>query len=289
MVEPQPQQREAGRTPARRAELAARITVRGVALATRQVGEGVPFLWGHGLLVDMAQEDAAGWFDFSAVAEHVRWVRYDARGHGASEATWDPADYRFAALAQDMLGLGDALGAGRVLLGGLSLGCATALHAAVAAPQRVAGLVLVAPPTAWETRPRQALFYRGSATLVDWLGLGPLRWLAALPGLASASPVVATLQRGFVEHLAGADPRAVAAALRGAAASDLPDPEALRALRMPALILAWRDDPVHPVSTARRLAELLPQAELRLAPGLDEIRSWPERVAGFVACAARRA
>src|SRR5690242_6825837 len=78
----------------------------------------------------------------------VRVVRYDARGHGRSAATGDDADYQWSALAQDMLGVLDALGAETAVLGGASMGTATALHAAVSSPQRVEGLVLVIPPTA---------------------------------------------------------------------------------------------------------------------------------------------
>jgi pimeloyl-ACP methyl ester carboxylesterase len=84
-----------------------------------------------------------------------------------------------------------------------------------------------------------------------------------------------------MQHLARADARAVATAMRGAADSDLPDRDALRALRIPTLILAWRGDPVHPVSTATQLAELLPRAELHVAATLDEVRAWPERIAAF--------
>ena len=227
----------------------------------------------------MAQEDAVGLFSWGGTAARV--VRYDARGHGESGPSYDPAELRWPALAQDMLALADTLGPGRVFLGGVSMGCATALHAAVAAPERVAGLVLVAPPTAWATRPRQARFYRFASSLVGWFGLAPFRLLARIPAPASGSPVAA-LQSEMVDQLARADARAVAATLRGAAESDLPAPALLRSLRAPALILAWRKDPVHPISTATRLRELLPNADLSVAGSLEEIRGWPECVARFV-------
>jgi pimeloyl-ACP methyl ester carboxylesterase len=257
----------------------ARVLVRGCELATRESGSGVPFLWAHGLLSNMAQEDAVGLFSWREVGARV--VRFDARGHGESAPSQDPAELRWPELARDMLALADTLGPGRVFLGGVSMGCATALHAAVAAPERVAGLVLMAPPTAWATRPRQALFYRVAANLVGWFGLAPFRLLASLPGPRRGSPM-GEFQAVMAEQLARADARSVATALRGAAESDLPDPALLRDLRAPALILAWRKDPVHPVSTATRLAELLPAAELHVAETLAEVRAWPERVARFV-------
>jgi pimeloyl-ACP methyl ester carboxylesterase len=256
-----------------------RVVVRGCELATRETGAGVPFLWGHGLLSNMAQEDAVGLFSWRDVGARV--VRFDARGHGESAPSYDPVELRWPALARDMLALADTLGPGRVFLGGVSMGCATALHAAVTAPERVAGLVLVAPPTAWATRPRQARFYRFASSLVGWFGLAPFRLLAGIPAAGRESPVAA-LQSVMVEQLARADARAVAATLRGAAESDLPEPEQLRSLRAPALILAWRNDPVHPVSTATRLQKLLPKADLSVAGSIEEIRRWPELVARFV-------
>ena len=70
--------------------------------------------------------------------------------------------------------------------------------------------------------------------------------------------------------------------LRGAAASDLPPAEAIAALDVPALILAWDTDAGHPVSTAERLAALLPRAELHVAREPEEVSTWPARVAAFV-------
>ena len=71
--------------------------------------------------------------------------------------------------------------------------------------------------------------------------------------------------------------------LRGAGASDLPSPDAVRAIAVPALILAWDTDPGHPLATAERLAELLPDAELHVARRLRDISGWTRLVDGFVA------
>ena len=259
----------------------ARIKVRGVELAVRERGEGAPFVWGHGLLGGMDQEDEAELFRWSPPAA-CRWVRFDARGHGESGATFDEDDYRWTELARDMLGLVDALGAGRAVLGGVSMGCATSLHAAVAAPERVAGLVLVAPPTAWETRPRQSRIYRVSANLVEWLGVTPFRLLGSLPQPRGVESAAAALQRAHMRHLSDAEPRAVVAALRGASRSDLPDPDALRALPVPTLVLAWRDDPFHPLFTAMRLVERMPDVRVQVAADLRDMQSWPQRVAEFL-------
>ena len=67
-----------------------RVKVRDIELATRAsgggpgpgTGPGPLFLWGHGLLGSMAQEDSVPLFDWSPVAAHARLVRYDARSPG---------------------------------------------------------------------------------------------------------------------------------------------------------------------------------------------------------------
>lgn len=262
------------------------MRVRGVDLAVRDSGErgrGPTFLWGHGVLCSMAMDDDAALLDWEALAREARLVRYDARGHGRSEASLDPAVYRWPELARDLWALADAVGARTAVLGGISMGCATALHAAVQAPRRVEGLVLAAPPTAWETRPRQARVYRAMAAVVERVGTAPLRCLARLSGLRSGAPHLAQLQGAAARHLGRSDRRAVAAALRGAARSDLPRPEALARIAAPALVLAWRGDPGHPLSTAERLAETLPRAELRVADDLDAVRAWSPAVCELLA------
>ena len=258
------------------------MRVRGVDLAVCDAGVGLPLIWGHGLLGSMGQEDAAGLMPEAELASALRVIRYDARGHGRSEASLEPDDYRWLELARDLLALADELGLERAALGGVSMGCATALHAAVSSPARVQALVLVAPPTAWGSRPRQARIYRFSAGLVERLGVTPFRCLGSLASLGTRDPVFAAMQRSHLAQLAHSDRRVVSAALRGAAASDLPAPEDLRRLAAPALILAWRRDPAHPVSTAQRLAELLPDAELHVARSGEEIRDWPGRVRHFL-------
>jgi pimeloyl-ACP methyl ester carboxylesterase len=262
------------------------MRVRGVDLTVRDSGRGLPLLWGHGLMGSIAQEDEAGmlpWQGLDAPDSGVRLLRWDARGHGVSEATLDPDQYRWSALGADALALAEAMGCERAVFGGVSMGAATALHAAVEAPDRVAGLVLMAPPTAWDSRPRQARIYHGSARLVDWIGLRPFSCLGALFARAVPNKGLAAIQRSVMRGLRRADPRAVTAALRGAAASDLPDPERLRELReVPCLILAWTHDPSHPLSTAEQIAELLPDASLHVASNMEEIREWKTTLRGFL-------
>jgi pimeloyl-ACP methyl ester carboxylesterase len=70
--------------------------------------------------------------------------------------------------------------------------------------------------------------------------------------------------------------------LRGAAASDLPPPEAIAAIRRPTLILAWDGDPGHPLATAERLHDLIPGSVLSVARTPDELCSWDDRTLRFL-------
>ena len=227
----------------------------------------------------MAQEDEIGAFDWSATTQSMRLVRYDARGHGESETSDDPEALRWQALAVDMLGVADGVGADRLALGGASMGCATALYAALEAPERVEKLVLVIPPTAWSTRRTQRRLYRAGAMMVATVGVG------AFVAFIRTQPVPRRLHKTrevFLNHLAKADRRSVVAAMRGASRSDLPPRRRLEELRSPALILAWNDDPSHPVSTAQRLADSLPAATLHEATTAEDVERWPDLVHEFL-------
>jgi pimeloyl-ACP methyl ester carboxylesterase len=264
-----------------------KVAVRGAQLAIQRRGAGKAFFWGHGLTSSSAQEDAAGLRLWDRLREGWEVIRVDARGHGASSAGTDPNAYRWSELAVDALGLADALGHSRFVIGGASMGAAVALHAAVAAPERIRALVLMIPPTAWATRPAQAARYRASAEIAEREGL------AALAAAEASQPPI-PIFRGLFDpaemaraRYAGRDASVIAAILRGAAASDFPPAETVARLRQPTLLLAWEGDDGHPLSTAQRLAELIPGATLSVATQLTDLAAWPERVAAF--CAAQSA
>lgn len=261
-----------------------KIEVNGVELAVESTGNRVPFIWAHGLTGSMNVEDSSGLFDWQGCAEIARVVRYDARGHGLSAGTLVPADYHWSNLAADMLCIADDLSIGRFIAGGQSMGCATSLCAAVKATRRIAGLVLVNPPTAWETRAAQASIYEigalvtekdGTCALADLVRQGPMspEWLwQTKPGALDSR----------LDSLQADDPQIVASVLRGAALCDLPPREELKKLEMPALILAWAGDAQHPLETAQELKKLLPAARLYTANNAGEVKTWPRLISGFI-------
>jgi pimeloyl-ACP methyl ester carboxylesterase len=253
--------------------------VRGTELAVSDSGSGTALFWGHGFASSRAQEARGSLLDFAELARRHRVVRWDARGHGDSGGGADPAEYMWENLGRDLLGLADALEVPRFVASGVSMGAATALHAAALAPERVIGLALVLPPTAYDTRAAQADEYRAGADLVEREGVE--RYVER----ANADPVPEIL-RAFAagyRFTPAVSPERFPAVLRGAGASDLPAPDVIRTIAVPALILAWDTDPGHPVATAERLAELLPDAELHVARRLREVTGWTRLTDGFVA------
>lgn len=255
-------------------------TVRGARLAYETSGSGAPLIWGHGLSMNRVSDAELGPLDWSRIPTSV--VRYDARGHGESESTPDLDAYSWEELARDQLALADTLGVGEYIAGGASMGCGTALHAALLAPERVRSLVLVIPPTAWEARAAQTEQWEISAALVEREGVESL--IAARAALEPPDPFRGDEARR--ERQAAAtrrwDPGRLALVFRGATRANLPDREALAGIGVPALILAWTGDPVHPESTARELAGLLRRSELHVASTAGEVGSWTERVADFL-------
>jgi 3-oxoadipate enol-lactonase len=252
--------------------------VRGVDVAVSDAGEGLTFLWSHGFASNRAQDERSGMLDWGRLASRHRIVRWDARGHGESDGTSEPEEYRWENLGFDLLGLAHALAVERFVAGGVSMGAAVALHAATRAPERIVGLVLVLPPTAYETRKAQADDYLIGAALVEREGID--RYVEHM----NAQPLPAIVREVAAGYsFTPAVPRRfLPAVLRGAAASDLPEPEAVRAFDAPVLILAWDTDPGHPLATAARLLELLPDAELHVARHLYDVAAWTGLVDAFL-------
>jgi 3-oxoadipate enol-lactonase len=101
---------------------------------------------------------------------HFQVLRYDTRGHGASDAPG--GEYTIEQLGHDVLGLADALGIKQFAFCGLSLGGAIAQWLAIRAPERLTRLVLAntspwfGPRSNWDAR-MKAVNEGGMAAIVD--------------------------------------------------------------------------------------------------------------------------
>jgi hypothetical protein len=132
------------------------------------------------------------------------------------------------------------------------------------------------PSTAWESRVAKAEEYRRNADVIESTGL------AAFLESDQPSPLPPAATR-LEASLPEIPESLLPAVYRGAAASDLPAPAQIVTIDVPTTILAWIADPGHPVSTADRLVELLPDSSLRVARTPADVSRWPLFLAADVA------
>ena len=161
---------------------------------------------------------------------HFRIVRFDTRGHGASDAP--PGDYTIEQLARDALAVADAAALTTFAFCGLSMGGMIGQWLAVNVPDRVTHLVLantssrLTDPSGMEAR-RRAVLEGGMAAVVDQV-MGRFFSPAVLE---SDAPVVASSRRTFL----ATDPLGYAGCC--AAIRDMDQSEAIRQILAPTLII----------------------------------------------------
>jgi 3-oxoadipate enol-lactonase len=126
----------------------------GVRLFVERAGplDAPSVLFAHSVGCDLTLWDGP----FETLAKHYGVIRYDARGHGRSDAP--PGDYKLDRLTADSLAVLDWAGVMRAHVCGLSLGGTVGLSLALQAPERIVGLVLanssarMGTPQAWQDR-----------------------------------------------------------------------------------------------------------------------------------------
>lgn len=126
-------------------------------------GDGLPVILSHGFLMDhemFARQVAA-------LCPEFRVITWDARGFG--ETGYDGQPFTYWDSARDCLALLDHLGIRQAVFGGMSQGGFVSLRAALLAPERVLGLVLIDTQAGAED-PEKIAGYR---QLMDgWIALG---------------------------------------------------------------------------------------------------------------------
>lgn len=198
------------------------------------------------------------------------YFAYTARGHGASENWADVADdaqFQWKNLAGDMSYMVDHVKAkstsdkGKVVIGGHSMGAGTSIYCAIEQGDNIDGLILVRPPTAWDTR------------------------VARKASLISSGDRFRTKCK-FANK---ADEMVYGRVLEGTAYSDLPPLNQSNYVNItcPVLILAYKDDPAHPVSTAEGLYEELKLTNDKVEMCIveteqDSYEKWPRIIRKFL-------
>jgi len=185
-----------------------------------------------------------------ALEPRFRVLRYDARGHGRSEATAGP--YTIELLARDVLELMRGLEIERAHFCGLSIGGLLGMWLGAHAPEKIGRLVLantaarIGTRERWDTR-IQEVQRNGTRHLAPDL---TARWFT--PAFRERAPDACAAAARMLEQTSADGYAGCAAAIRDA---DL-EPS-LAAIRAPTLVIAGREDPATPPDEGRALARAI--------------------------------
>ncbi len=209
--------------------------------------------------------DLTIWDELTAVLRpRYRVVRFDARGHGASDATAAP--YDFAMLGADVTGLMDHLRIARAHFLGLSMGGMVGQHLGLDQPQRFASLVLCStssriPDEArplWEERVRIAR-EKGMASQVE---LALSRWLAV--STRTSRPALVARMTRYIEATPVEGYAGWCQAIGGLNVTDR-----LKAIKLPTRVIVGAEDPGTPPAAAQAIHREIAGSDLVEVPGVS--------------------
>lgn len=213
-------------------------------------------------LVHSLATDLTLWDDIAKeLVKQFTVLRYDARGHGQTDAPEGP--YDFLMLVGDFVGLLDVLKIERTHFVGLSMGGMLGQHFALAHPDRLDRLAIVSSTShvplearaLWDERIALARTQGMQAHVESTLG----RWFTA--PYRSAHPEV----MARIGALVAATPVAGFAGW-GAAICTLDVTRQLAAVRVPTLVVCGADDPGTPPAANAVIASAIPGARLEIIP-----------------------
>ncbi|MFI5177872.1 MAG: 2-succinyl-6-hydroxy-2,4-cyclohexadiene-1-carboxylate synthase [Vicinamibacterales bacterium] len=243
-----------------------RVEVNGMHLNVEIVGDGFPLLALHGFT-----GSAATWQPFAASWPRYRIIAVDLIGHGASDAPTDESRYTMAHCTADLTALLDALDVERAAVLGYSMGGRVALQFALAAPARIAALVLEsASPGIEDASERDARVAadRALAEDIERDGIEAFvdRW-EALPTWATQAALPDAVRQQLRAQRLRNSATGLASSLRGMGAGAQ---EAvlgrLGELRMPVLLIAGEHDAKYR-QLARDMRERIPNAQINIVEG----------------------
>lgn len=128
-------------------------------------GKGPAVIFSHGFLMDHRMFD----HQVRVLRDTHRVICWDERGFGQTE--WKREAFSYWDSADDLFGLLDHLGIEKAILGGMSQGGFLSLRAALRAPDRVRGLILISTQAGVDP-PEVIAGYK--QMMETWLGIGPI-------------------------------------------------------------------------------------------------------------------
>jgi 2-succinyl-6-hydroxy-2,4-cyclohexadiene-1-carboxylate synthase len=242
------------------------VQANGLQFNVEVAGDGFPLVLLHGFT-----GGAATWRPFETEWPGFRTVAIDLIGHGASAAPDDEGRYSMERCVADVAALIGAECGGRAAVLGYSMGGRVALHLALAAPERVAALVLESVSTGVEDAAERASRVTSDRALADSIERdGPEafvdRW-EAVPLFATQARLPDGVRRRLREQRLRNRTGGLANSLRGmGAGAQQPAFARLGELAMPVLLIAGEDD-VKYRALARAMGERIPGARVEIVEG----------------------
>jgi 3-oxoadipate enol-lactonase len=223
---------------------------------------GPPVVLHHSLAMNLSLWDELA----AALAPKYRVIRFDARGHGRTEATKAP--YTFELLSDDVVGLMDHLEVPKAHFVGLSMGGMVGQYLGLLYPNRFASLTLAStssrvPPEGralWQQRVKDTR-EKGIESQVQ---VAIPRWVTEANKVAKPE-VLARLTKNLlgtsVDGFCG----------WGGAIATLDVTDRLKAITLPTQVIVGEEDPGTPPAAARGIHGEIKGSKLIVAPKLSHM------------------
>jgi len=243
----------------------------GITFQYRDTGQGVPFVFQHGLGGDANQT-----FGLFTPPLGYRLITMECRGHGETRPLGDPNKISLTTFVDDLCALLDHLALPQVIIGGISMGAAVSLMLTLRFPERVRGLVLSRPAWLDQPMPPNATMFPVIAQLIRQHGAahGLERFMqsAQYAEVARTAPDAARSLCGQFTH-----PRAEETVVKlEHIPHDTPSyhRQEWTTITIPTLVLANRQDPIHPFEYGEIITQIIPHAEFQelTSKSVDPVR-----------------
>ncbi len=235
------------------------ISANGISIRYSDEGskDAPPLMMSHSLSAELAMWDPQA----AVLTDDFRVIRYDTRGHGGTEVP--PGPYSLEMMADDAVGLMDALGLDKVHWVGLSMGGMIGQTLALRAPERLISLTLADTSAGYPPEAKAMWADRITTARANGMAAGVEgtmeRWFSP-SFMASGAPALDDVRRMIadtpVEGYCGC----------GAAIANLAVTPRLSEIALPTLVICGEDDQATPLSMAETIRDGIPGAQLAVLP-----------------------
>ena len=260
--------------------------VNGISIYYESHGEGFPLVFAYGLGGNTTEWEP----QIPVFSQRYRFIVWDPRGHGKSDAPGDVEQYTQEIFAQDLKGLLDHLGIQRAYVGGLSMGGGIATRFTILHPQQVAALLIIDSAsssgrlTAQETRRMREEIIRlaethGMQAVADYS-------MKNNPNISRTAAAGKEQEERILQMYLSLDPIGYAHSTR-MILNTVFDSVLLEGIETPTLVLAGDEDPALPA--CRYVHDKIHGSQLVVIPNaghlsnLDQPEAFNQAVLGFLA------